>query len=190
MRLWLLGALGMLSLSLAGCDPDQIHVVPVAPPGANIPRKAPEGDDVAQAQGESVTASTRSTDRGAAAPTAPPTPEGQSITLEGGLIYQTVKAGTGEELKSGRVGVINYEGTLDDGTVFDTTKKRGKPVEFAFGTGRLIKGWETAVPGMKVGEIRKLTVPPTLGYKDEDKSDQGIPPNSTLHFEIELVGVK
>ncbi|APW63644.1 FKBP-type peptidyl-prolyl cis-trans isomerase [Paludisphaera borealis] len=188
MRLWLLGALGLLSLSLAGCDSDQIQVIQVAPPGAVIPRKPPEGDDVAQAQGETVTASARNAERGGEVQKAQPTPVGQSITLEGGLNYETVKAGTGEELTPGRVGVINYEGTLDDGTVFDTTKKRGTPAEFTFGTNKLIPGWERAVPGMKVGEIRKLTIPPLLGYKDEDK--KGIPPNSTLHFEIELVGVK
>jgi len=186
MRLWQLGAWGLLSLTLVGCDTDQIQVVPVAPPGAVIPRKDP--GEAAEAQGETVTASSRNVDRGEEPMKAVPTQVGSSITLEGGLNYETIKEGTGDELTPGRVGVINYEGKLDDGTVFDSTKKKGKPAEFAFGTGRLIKGWERAVPGMKVGEIRKLTIPPALGYGEQDKED--IPPNSTLHFEIELVGVK
>jgi FKBP-type peptidyl-prolyl cis-trans isomerase len=186
MRLWLLGACGLLSLSLAGCgDSDQFQVVPVAPPGATIPRKDP--GEAAEAQGEAVSATSRNLSRPEAA-TAKPTPVGQSVTLEGGLTYETIKEGTGEELTPGRVGVINYEGKLNDGFVFDTTKKAGKPTSFTFGTGQLIKGWELAVPGMKVGEVRKLIIPPALAYKDEDKP--GIPPNSTLTFEIELVGVK
>jgi FKBP-type peptidyl-prolyl cis-trans isomerase len=177
----------LLSLTLVGCDTSEIQVVPVAPPGAVIPRKAP-GDDVAEAQGETVTASARNVDRSEAPMKAEPTPIGSSITLEGGLNYQTLKAGTGEELTPGRVGVLHYEGKLDDGTVFDTTRKTGKPAEYTFGTGRLIKGWERAVPGMKVGETRRLTIPPALGYGDDEKP--GIPPNSTLHFDIELLGVK
>jgi FKBP-type peptidyl-prolyl cis-trans isomerase len=189
MRLWQLGAWGLLSLTLVGCDASQIQVVPVAPPGAVIPRKAP-GDDVAEAQGETVTASARNVDRGEEPMKAVPTPLGNSITLEGGLNYETLKAGTGEELTPGHVGVLHYEGKLDDGTVFATSRKDGKPSEFAFGTGRLIKGWERAVPGMKVGEIRRLTIPPALGYGDKDESDRGVPPNSTLHYEIELLGVK
>lgn len=188
MRSCLLGGLGLLSLTLAGCDADQVQIVQVAPPGAVIPREAAPGEEVAEAQGESITASARNVSRGEVETLAKPTPVGRSITLEGGLNYVTRKEGTGEELKPGRVGVLMYEGKLEDGTIFDTTKKRNKPAEFSFGTGRLIAGWEKAVPGMKVGEVRELIVPPALGYKDEDKP--GIPPNSTLYFEVELVGVK
>lgn len=186
MRSWLLGGWGVLALTLTGCDTDQIQVVPVAPPGAIIPRTAPEGEEAAEAQGEAI--STVRSDSRDAAPLAAPTPVGEPVTLDSGLKYETVKEGTGEELKPGRVGVLNYEGTLDDGTVFDSSKRQGKPAEFTFGTNRLIKGWELGIPGMKVGETRKLTIPPALGYKDEDKG--AIPPNSTLHFEVELLGVR
>jgi peptidylprolyl isomerase len=188
MRYWLLGGWGLLAATLAGCDTDQIQVVPVTPPGAVIPRPTPEGDDVAEAQGEMAATSVRNTTRADAAPLADPTPVGQPVTLENGLKYETVKEGTGEVLKPGHVGVLHYTGTLDDGTVFDSSKKSGKPAEFSFGLGGLITGWQVGIPGMKVGETRKLSIPPALGYKDKDHGD--IPANSTLHFEVELVGVK
>jgi FK506-binding nuclear protein len=187
MRSWLLGVWGVLSIGLAGCDTSELQIVPVAPPGAVIPREDPN-EEVAEAQGEAINASARNIERGEAEVAATPTPVGQSMTPEGGLNYTTITAGEGEELKPGRIGVLNYVGKLDDDTVFDSNKKLGKPAEFTFGTGQLIKGWEMGVPGMKVGEVRQLIVPPALGYKDQDKP--GIPPNSTLHFEIELVGVK
>jgi len=175
---------------LSGCgDPGQI--VAVTPPGAVIPKQVPE-DQTAEALGESAVhaARTGSSDKASAElhPPAPPTEPGETKTLEGGVTYETIKAGTGEEFRSGRVGVINYEGKLDNGTVFDTTKTRGGPAEFVFGSGRLIAGWEMAVPGMRVGEVRKIVVPPEMGYKDKDMGD--IPPNSTLTFEVELVGIK
>ena len=188
MRLWLLGGWGLLASTLVGCDTDQIQVVPVTPPGAVIPRPAPEGDDVAEARGEMSASSVRGDARGEAAALAVSTPLGQSVTLDNGLKYETVKEGSGEELKPGRVGVLHYEGSLDDGTVFDGSKKHGKPAEFSFGLGGLITGWQLGIPGMKVGEIRKLTIPPALGYKDKEHGV--IPANSTLHFEVELLGVK
>lgn len=188
MRLWLLGGGGLLALTLAGCDADQVQVIQVTPPGAVIPRPAPEGDDVAEAQGETINTSVRNGSRGDAAPLALPTPVGEPVTLDSGLKYETVKEGTGEELKPGHVGILHYVGTLDDGTVFDSSRKKGKPAEFSFGLGGLITGWQLGIPGMKVGETRKLTIPPSLGYKDKQQGP--IPPDSTLHFEVELLGVK
>ena len=188
MRFWLLCGWGLLSLTLVGCDTDQIRIVPVTPPGAVIPRPVPQGDEAAEARGESIGTVARGNAGGEAASLATPTPVGEPVTLDNGLTYVTVKEGTGEELKPDRVGILSFEGTLDDGTVFDGNKKLGKPTEFLFGTSRLLKAWELGVPGMKVGEIRKLTVPPALGYKDQDHGS--IPANSTLHFELELLGVK
>jgi len=196
MRRGLLGVWGILSLSLAialpGCgDVDQLQIVPVMPPGATPIRKVPEGDDAAQALGESAVRSTSAdgTLRGEPFPPAPPTAIGETKTLEGDVTYETLKEGTGEEIKSGRVAVVHYVGTLDDGTVFDTSRKgAGKPAEFTLGTGGLIKGWEYAIPGMKVGETRKIVIPPEMGYAAQQK--ETIPPNSTLTFEVELVDVK
>lgn len=190
MRHWFASACAILTTLLSGCgDPGQI--VAVTPPGAVIPKHVPE-DQTAEALGESANLAPRAGAGGAASaelyPPAPPTEPGETKTLEGGVSYETIRAGTGDEFRSGRVGVMNYEGKLDDGTVFATTKSRGVPAEFAFGSGRLIAGWEMAVPGMKVGEVRKIVVPPEMGYKDQDMGK--IPPNSTLTFEVELVGIK
>jgi FKBP-type peptidyl-prolyl cis-trans isomerase len=183
----------MLSLAAAaglpGCgDPGQI--VSVMPPGATVIRTVPEGQQ-SEALGESAKLAGNANASGAKGepfPPAPPTAIGETKTLEGDVKYETLKEGTGEEIKSGRVAVVHYVGTLDDGTEFDSSRKRGKPAEFALGTGNLIKGWEHAIPGMKVGETRKITVPPAMGYGAQDKGT--IPPNSTLTFEVELVGVK
>lgn len=191
MRLWIPSACGILAMSLLlpGCgDPGQI--VPVTPPGAVIPKNIPE-DQTAEALGESATYAPQPGASASAGvelyPPAPPTEPGETKTLDGGVTYETLKAGSGDEFRSGRVGVINYEGKLDDGTVFDSTKNKGA-AQFTFGGGGLIRGWEMAVPGMKVGEVRKIVIPPAMGYGDKDMGD--IPPNSTLTFEVELVGIK
>ena len=97
--------------------------------------------------------------------------------------YETLKEGTGPELKSGQTAVVKYEGKLENGEVFDHSSH-----EFPIGTGGVIKGWDEAIPGMKVGEVRKLTIPPEMGYGKLTKPN--IPANSTLIFEVELVGIK
>jgi FKBP-type peptidyl-prolyl cis-trans isomerase len=114
--------------------------------------------------------------------------EGQPIstnTLEGGLIVEEFVIGTGEEAKLGSEVSVQYVGTLADGTMFDTSHKRKKPFTFTLGEGRVIKGWDQGVPGMKVGGKRRLTVPAELAYGARKKGK--IPPNSQLTFTIELV---
>lgn len=106
-------------------------------------------------------------------------------TLAGGLLVEDFVIGTGEEAKVGSEVSVQYTGTLDDGTVFDTSHKRRRPFTFTIGEGRVIKGWDQGVPGMKVGGKRRLTVPPELGYGERKKGK--IPPNSRLTFTIELV---
>ena len=193
MRRGLLRAWGVLSLAAVwGCgDPTQMQIVQVMPPGATPIRKVDE-NDAAQALGESARTAAKAAATGEAKgdpfPPAPPTALGESKTLEGGVRYETLKEGTGEEVTSGRVAVVHYVGKLDDGTVFDSSRERGKPSDFALGTGGLIKGWEYGIPGMKVGEVRKLIVPPAMGYGSQNKGK--IPPDSTLTFEVELMGVK
>jgi peptidylprolyl isomerase len=106
-------------------------------------------------------------------------------TLAGGLLVEDFVIGTGEEAKSGSEVSVHYVGTLDDGTMFDTSHKRNRPFAFTIGEGRVIKGWDQGVPGMKVGGKRRLTVPAELAYGERKKGK--IPPNSQLTFTIELV---
>jgi len=105
------------------------------------------------------------------------------------LKIEDIRVGDGAEAKSGQTVSVHYVGTLPDGKKFDASRDRGKPFDFPLGAGRVIKGWDQGVAGMKVGGIRKLTIPPELGY---GKAGAGgvIPPNATLHFEVELLGVK
>jgi FKBP-type peptidyl-prolyl cis-trans isomerase len=189
MRLRQLGILGCLGIVLTGCDePEQL--VPVAPPGAVIPRTPPDKDNPAQAQGETISVSPKITDTTAKSTTytpAAPTAKGETKTTKSGVKYETLKVGTGEEIKPGQVAHIHYEGKLENGTVFDTSKTKGTPFTVTLGTGQLIKGWEEAIPGMRVGEIRKLIVPPALAYRDQQNGK--IPPNSTVIVEVELIAV-
>jgi FKBP-type peptidyl-prolyl cis-trans isomerase len=78
---------------------------------------------------------------------------------------------------------------LTDGTVFDSSRTRGQPFEFELGAGRVIKGWDQGIPGMKVGGRRKLTIPPDLAYGSRGMGS-AIPPNSTLVFDVELIDLK
>lgn len=105
------------------------------------------------------------------------------------LKIEDVQVGTGDEAKAGKMVSVHYTGSLTDGSVFDTSKKRGKPFDFPLGAGKVIKGWDQGVAGMKVGGIRKLTIPPHLGYGPSGYPG-AIPPNATLLFEVELLGVK
>lgn len=105
-----------------------------------------------------------------------------------GLQVDDVKVGTGAEAVSGQEVTVHYVGTLDDGTKFDSSRDRGTPFTFNLGAGQVIKGWDLGVAGMKVGGVRKLTIPADLAYGD--RAIGSIPAGSTLHFEVELLGVK
>ena len=104
------------------------------------------------------------------------------------LQIEVLKQGTGEEVKNGDNIPVHYTGVLEDGTKFDSSLDRGKPFVFTLGIGQVIKGWDEGTIGMKIGEKRKLTVPPELGYGDRGVGNI-IQPNATLIFEIELVSV-
>ncbi|OGU15572.1 MAG: peptidylprolyl isomerase [Ignavibacteria bacterium GWB2_35_12] len=110
------------------------------------------------------------------------------ITTPSGLQYQDIVAGTGTEAKTGNKVKVHYVGTLTDGTKFDSSVDRGQPFDFDLGAGRVIKGWDEGVAGMKVGGKRKLVIPPELGYGG--RAIGKIPANSTLIFEVELLDVK
>lgn len=100
-----------------------------------------------------------------------------------GLKIRDIKEGSGDPVKEGATVTIHYTGWLTTGEVFDNSRPRGEPN--TFGLGGLVQGWQKGIPGMKPGGVRKLVVPPELGYGSKDKGD--IPPNSTLIFEVELV---
>src|SRR3954462_7750185 len=112
--------------------------------------------------------------------------EANATTTASGLTYEDVKVGTGEIATAGRTVSVHYTGWLTDGKKFDSSKDRGKPFEFPLGGGRVIKGWDEGVQGMKVGGVRKLTIPPELGYGPRGAGGV-IPPNATLVFEVELL---
>ena len=111
-----------------------------------------------------------------------------SVTTPSGLVYEELTVGAGAEAASGKKVTVHYTGWLTDGTKFDSSKDRGQPFEFPLGGGRVIKGWDEGVQGMKVGGVRKLTIPPELGYGARGAGG-AIPPNSTLVFEVELLKV-
>lgn len=101
---------------------------------------------------------------------------------------EDIEEGTGPEVKSGDTVIMHYTGTLSDGTKFDSSLDRNEPFETQIGVGKVIKGWDLGVPGMKVGGKRKLTIPPSLGYGDQ--ATGSIPANSILIFDVELLEIK
>ena len=97
--------------------------------------------------------------------------------------------GEGPEATAGKTVSVHYTGTLTNGKKFDSSLDRGQPFKFPLGAGRVIKGWDQGVAGMKVGGKRKLTIPPELAYGNQAVGGDLIPANSTLVFEVELLGV-
>lgn len=112
----------------------------------------------------------------------------QKITTETGLEYIDHKIGDGEEAAAGMEVEVHYEGRLEDGTVFDSSYKRGEPLKFPLGAGYVIQGWDQGISGMKVGGERELIIPAKLGYGDRGAGGV-IPGGATLIFKTELVGV-
>ncbi len=106
-----------------------------------------------------------------------------------GMTIEVLTEGTGTEIKNGQTAIVDYTGRLLDGTVFDSSIPRGQPFEFPLGAGMVIDGWEKGVLGMKIGETRKLTIPPELAY-GERGAGAVIPPNATLIFEVTLRAIK
>jgi rhodanese-related sulfurtransferase len=96
--------------------------------------------------------------------------------------------GKGTKASTGKRVTVHYQGSLSSGEVFDASRTRGDPFSFELGAGQVIEGWEQGIKGMKIGEVRKLSVPPNLGYGETGAGDV-IPPNASLVFEVELLEV-
>ena len=110
-------------------------------------------------------------------------------TMNNGLVIEDIRIGDGQEVEKFNIVTVNYTGLLEDGTKFDSSLNPGRtPFRFTVGAGQVIKGWDEGLIGMKVGGKRKLTIPPELGYGSRDNGP--IPANSTLIFEIDLLGIE
>lgn len=109
--------------------------------------------------------------------------------MEKELTITDIEVGTGKEAVKGALCFVQYEGLLSDGTKFDSSYDRGRPFQFVLGTGRVIKGWDLGVMGMRVGGKRKLSVPSRLAY-GERQIGEIIKPHSDLFFTIELLEVR
>ena len=105
------------------------------------------------------------------------------------LEIKTLKEGKGRAIKKGQGAKVHYTGWLTNGKKFDSSKDRKEPFTFRIGAGDVIEGWDLGVVGMKVGEKRKLTIPSELAYGERGAGGGAIPANSTLVFEIELLGI-
>lgn len=129
-------------------------------------------------------------------PPPPPPPEAPTevdeadyTTTDSGLKYYDFEEGSGESPQTGQMAVVHYTGWLEDGTMFDSSLMRGQPFSFPVGLGQVIPGWDEGVASMKVGGKRQLVIPAELGYGERGAGD-AIPPNATLIFEVELLGIQ
>jgi FKBP-type peptidyl-prolyl cis-trans isomerase FkpA len=112
----------------------------------------------------------------------------QVVITASGLKYAELEVGTGAEARAGQSVKVHYTGWLTNGSKFDSSVDRGQAFSFPLGAGRVIKGWDEGVAGMKVGGRRRLTIPPQLGYGARGAGSV-IPPDAELIFEVQLLGV-
>ena len=110
------------------------------------------------------------------------------IKVIGGVSIQDLKVGGGATATSGKIVSAHYTGRFPDGSKFDSSYDAGAPIEFLLGAGKVIKGWDVGIEGMRVGGKRKLTIPPDMAYGA--RGGGPIPPNATLVFDVELMAVK
>lgn len=113
----------------------------------------------------------------------------EEITTPSGLKYIDMEIGSGESPNTGQDVEVHYTGTLEDGTKFDSSVDRNQPFNFTIGVGRVIPGWDEGVATMKIGGKRRLIIPSDLGYGARGAGGV-IPPNATLIFDVELLGIK
>jgi FKBP-type peptidyl-prolyl cis-trans isomerase FkpA len=180
----------VLAWGLSGCsEPDQI--VDGAPPGIDPRSRIVVVEEPSEALGEAGGTSPVTPKSAVRADIEPAlaTAKGESKTTASGVKYETTKEGTGAVAKAGQRVTVHYVGSLEDGRVFDSSRTKNQPATFSIGTGDVIKGWDEAVPGMKIGEVRKLVVPAAAGYGAQGRPPS-IPPNAVLNFEVELINVQ
>ncbi len=115
--------------------------------------------------------------------------ENRAITTDSGLTYIVTKNGEGEPVKSGDNVIVNYTGLLTNGAKFDSSLDRNEPFSFPVGAGMVIRGWDEGLQNLKVGDHATLIIPPEIGYGASGAAGV-IPPNATLIFIIEVLGVK
>jgi FKBP-type peptidyl-prolyl cis-trans isomerase len=115
--------------------------------------------------------------------------EQNEIATGSGLKYVDLQEGQGDQAKAGQTVSVHYTGWLENGTKFDSSHDRRQPFSFKLGAGQVIRGWDEGVAGMKIGGKRKLIIPSDLGYGARGAGGV-IPPNATLIFEVELLGVR
>lgn len=132
----------------------------------------------------------------AAAETGEPASVAPSVEVVAGLTMRVLREGSGDAAQAGQTASVHYTGWLYDptaadarGNKFDSSLDRGQPFEFPLGAGRVIRGWDQGVVGMRIGEVRELTIAPELAYGDRQVGNL-IPPGSTLVFEVELLGLE
>lgn len=113
----------------------------------------------------------------------------KATTTESGLTYIVTKEGDGEQVKSGDNVIVNYTGLLTNGAMFDSSVTRNEPFSFPVGAGMVIKGWDEGLQQLRVGDHATLIIPPSIGY-GAGGAGGVIPPNATLIFIIEVLGVK
>jgi len=106
------------------------------------------------------------------------------------LEVEDITVGVGQAAQSGDAISVHYTGWLASGKKFDSSRDRGTPFNFQLGSGQVIQGWDRGLVGMKVGGVRRLTIPPDQGYGNRDVGGGLIPPNSTLIFEVELLSIE
>jgi peptidylprolyl isomerase len=113
----------------------------------------------------------------------------QAVTTESGLTYIITKHGDGEQVKAGDEVIVNYTGLLTNGAMFDSSLQRNEPFSFPVGAGMVIRGWDEGLANLRVGDHATLIIPPSIGYGASGAGGV-IPPNATLIFIIEVLGVK
>jgi len=137
-----------------------------------------------------LAAAQQATTKPAASTDAPTKVTGPGVKTDSGLQYWDIRVGNGAVAKEGSRVRVHYTGWLTNGKKFDSSVDAGKPFDFTIGNGEVIKGWEEGVAGMKVGGKRQLRIPPSLGYGADGTPGGPIPPNATLIFDVQLLGVQ